>query len=578
MTTCSAAQISWLHLSDFHFREKVAWSQDVVTKSLLDDVRARYVGANAPNLLFLTGDIAFSGKREEYILAESFVAEIREALKLTPERIFVVPGNHDIDLEREIDAFTGARALLKNPEEVDRFFAKDGRRKTLFSRQEEYRAFANRISPADSRIFTPSSYAHHRCIWVGPIRVRVLLLDSAWLAQGGTTDSGCLVLGERQIIDCVAGASNPGCLTFALLHHPFSWLAEFEQVSVENLLLDNADICLRGHVHSSDMRAIDRSEARLATFTAGAAFTKRTADNTYSWCSLNLQTGIGEHVIHRYNHVAGRWDASERQYWRPLTAPPSAKDGAAVRNDLISAGARWPSFCACLLTGQKSEVPVKFPGHRVEFINFEARIPGIQNKAGDLVVRLRHHFFWRATWDSMHWEHELQSLISQLEAVFKELSQIGNLDIGSHEMRSQSIIGSVAHEQDFTAGTEIQALIRENAISRAHLVIDRWRNSHLLSPVETLEIDRLEILALLTEGIAESALNKADVLLTKPERTSGDIALAARCAFDAKQFERAAKLMHTALDAGFAVDEARAIALKISGAAGDKDLTQRVMK
>lgn len=582
MTTRRAARLTWLHLSDFHFREKATWSQDVVLKSLLEDVRARYVDTSAPDLLFLTGDIAFSGKREEYLLAEAFVAELREVLKMPPERICIVPGNHDIDLDREEDAFAGARAALKNVEEVDRFFAKEGRRKTLFSRQEEFRAFANRIAPPSGEPITPSSYAHKRLIQVGAIRVRALLLDSAWLSQGGPADAGSLVLGERQVIDCAENLSDPSCLTFALLHHPFSWLTDFEQLSIENLVIDHADICLRGHVHSPDMRAIDRSEARLATFTAGAAFTKRTADNTYVWCSLDLQTGSGEHIVHRYNHADRRWDAGEKQPWHLLTGSPTMKDHASTRSEFVAVGARWPSFCTCLLTGLQSEVPLVFPGGKIAFVSFEASIPDVGNATGDMVKKLRHHFYWREVWDETSWRGELQSLVSQFDSLLQTASTVGDgFDLGGHEARSQSILDTLAPATSavpLPAANEIRALIRDGDASRAHQVIDRWRGSGLLSPEEAIEFDRLAILTFLSEHKPGDALAQADRLLDKPERTSSDVALAARCALDSKEFPRAAQLMHTALDDGLPLEEAKTLALQIAGAAGDKKLTERVLK
>lgn len=582
MTTRPTARLTWLHLSDFHFREKATWSQDVVLKSLLEDVRARYVGTRAPDLLFLTGDIAFSGKRAEYLLAEVFVAELREVLKMPPGRICIVPGNHDIDLDREEDAFAGARAVLKNVEEVDRFFAKEGRRKTLFSRQEEFRAFANRIAPPSGGPITPSSYAHKHLIQVGAIRVRALLLDSAWLSQGGSADAGSLVLGERQIIDCAANLSGPSCLTFALLHHPFSWLTEFEQLSIENLVIDHADICLRGHVHSPDMRAIDHSEARLATFTAGAAFTKRTADNTYVWCSLDLQTGSGEHIVHRYNHADRRWDAGEKRPWHLLTGSPTMKDHASTRSEFVAVGARLPSYCTCLLTGLQSEVPLGFPGGKIAFVSFEASIPDVGNAAGDMVKKLRHHFYWREVWDETSWRGELQSLVSQFDSLLQTASTVGDgFDLGGHEARSQSILDNLAPATStvpLPAADEIRALIRNGDASRAHQVIDRWHGSGLLSPEEAIEFYRLEILAFLSEHKPGDALAQADRLLDKPERTSSDVALAARCALDSKEFPRAAQLMHTALDEGLSLDEAKTLALQIAGAAGDKKLTERVLK
>lgn len=581
MTTRSAARLTWLHLSDFHFRKKLAWSQDVVLKSLLEDICTRYAGANAPDLLFITGDIAFSGKREEYTLADSFVIKLREELKMPPERICIVPGNHDIDLDREEDAFAGARATLTNTEEVDRFFATEGRRKTLFARQEEFRAFANRLAPSGGETLTASSYAHQRLIRVGAIQVRALLLDSAWLSQGGPADAGRLVLGERQIIDCAANPSDGSCLTFALLHHPFSWLAEFEQFSIENLVIEHADICLRGHVHSPDMRAVDRAGVRLTTFTAGAAFTRRTADNTYAWCSVDLLTGSGEHVVHRYNHAERRWDASEPRSWRLLIDSPPVKDGSSAHSELITVGSKWPSCCTCLLTGLQSEVPLEFPEKSIMFVNFEAQIPGVDNTAGELVAKLRNHFYWREIWDEMSWRRELKTLVVQFESLLQAASSIGGFDLKDREVHSQSIlhvVTSVTSTRHLPAIDEIQALLRDGNVSRAHLVIDRWRDSGLLSSGEAIEFDRWEILVLLSEERGAEALVQADRLLTNPQRTSADVALAARCALDAQNFVRAAQLMHAALDEGYPVPEAKTLALRIAGAAGDHILTDRVMK
>ena len=58
----------WLHLSDFHLKGANKWSQDVVLKSLLDDISNRYPVPIQLILIFVTGDLAFSGKSEEYLL------------------------------------------------------------------------------------------------------------------------------------------------------------------------------------------------------------------------------------------------------------------------------------------------------------------------------------------------------------------------------------------------------------------------------------------------------------------------------------------------------------------------------
>ncbi len=121
MHLSSNLEIRWLHLSDFHFRESQSWEQDYVLKSLLKSIRENFKELNRPDLLFITGDVAFSGKQKEYELAQGFVLELLKATGLSSDRLFVIPGNHDVDRKKEPDAFVGARVTLTGPTEVDKF-------------------------------------------------------------------------------------------------------------------------------------------------------------------------------------------------------------------------------------------------------------------------------------------------------------------------------------------------------------------------------------------------------------------------------------------------------------------------
>lgn len=576
MKSSIPARLSWLHLSDFHLQVKSGWSQDQVLFTMLEDIRARYSGASAPDLLFLTGDIAFSGKAEEYALAEDFVRKLCDAVSLPLERLCLVPGNHDIDLSREEDAVAGARALLTTPLEVDRFFANEGRRKTLFARQMAFRDFANRVLPPSSAVYTASSYAHTRLLLVGSIRVRVLLLDSSWLAGGGPSDAGALLVGERQILDC--GSADKACLTFALVHHPFAWLGEFEQVSIENLVMRGSHLCLRGHVHAPDLRATHGAHGRLTTFTAGAAFQNRTASNTYMWCSLDLMTGTGEKIVHRYRHAQHGWEATEKETWVLPSAPSPSADVTATRAALGSTALRYASYVTCLVANLQPEVPVALPNGRVAFVACDATLPGAQNRCGEVIRRLRNHFYWKAVWEAASWETQLRGLTNELAGIFEELEAVVGGELRLRDANSAVLLESF---NDGTADTgaaceEIRQLLGQNELERARAVLERWVGQEFLRPEEAHELCRLGIFLLLAENEPTDALVRATTLIQAQDRTPRDIALAGRCAFDAKDHARAATLMHEALDAGVSIEEVRTIARSIAGAAGDKRLAERV--
>jgi 3',5'-cyclic AMP phosphodiesterase CpdA len=92
--------IAILHLSDFHFKTS---SNPISsrTSAIAAAVRAECSQLRACAIA-ITGDIAFSGLREEYDQALAFLESLRTALQTdhpSASIIFAaVPGNHDCDL------------------------------------------------------------------------------------------------------------------------------------------------------------------------------------------------------------------------------------------------------------------------------------------------------------------------------------------------------------------------------------------------------------------------------------------------------------------------------------------------
>ena len=80
-------KIRWLHISDLHIRNKN--SSDPIFLQILSYLK------NQINYIFLTGDIVFSGKKNEYKVGKSF---LRKLLKvINTKSLFLVPGNHDLN-------------------------------------------------------------------------------------------------------------------------------------------------------------------------------------------------------------------------------------------------------------------------------------------------------------------------------------------------------------------------------------------------------------------------------------------------------------------------------------------------
>jgi len=91
-----------LHISDLHIKPKENFDRSVVLDPLIgrigEDLKDPKSGLK-PKIVVVTGDIAHAGQKDEYTLAKQFFDDLLENLNLSDDRLFIVPGNHDIDFD-----------------------------------------------------------------------------------------------------------------------------------------------------------------------------------------------------------------------------------------------------------------------------------------------------------------------------------------------------------------------------------------------------------------------------------------------------------------------------------------------
>jgi predicted phosphodiesterase len=93
--------LSFVHLSDIHFNKYSGDAYDVnndLRNMLLADVKENYhKSIENCNGILICGDIAFSGKENEYDIASEFLKILCDILGLSGSSVYCVPGNHDVD-------------------------------------------------------------------------------------------------------------------------------------------------------------------------------------------------------------------------------------------------------------------------------------------------------------------------------------------------------------------------------------------------------------------------------------------------------------------------------------------------
>ena len=78
--------LTWLHISDFHIRGGDPYDRDTVLGALVKSVAEYRRSGGCPDLIFASGDVAHSGKREEYLLADKFFDDLLAAAGLEKSR------------------------------------------------------------------------------------------------------------------------------------------------------------------------------------------------------------------------------------------------------------------------------------------------------------------------------------------------------------------------------------------------------------------------------------------------------------------------------------------------------------
>jgi calcineurin-like phosphoesterase family protein len=240
-------QVTVLHLSDLHFRHAQAYDADALLQALLLDIDQCIVDDGfQPDFAVVTGDIAFSGSLSEYKVAQRFFNDLLRIVNLSKDRLFVIPGNHDVDRSLVTALVKNASDLLTDRESINAILTSSFDRELMFAGMRGYAEFVNGYFDGHL-LFDDEHYFYVSALALAGQQIALLGLNSAWLCYGGE-ERGRVLLGERQVRDSLRAAQEAD-IRIALLHHPFAWLMEFDRRHVESRLRHECHFIMHGHVH-----------------------------------------------------------------------------------------------------------------------------------------------------------------------------------------------------------------------------------------------------------------------------------------------------------------------------------------
>lgn len=296
--------ITWLHVSDFHFSASMAddgYDIDNVLRPLLASMSEHSNEFGSPDLVFVTGDIGYSGQSGDYQVAKRFFDRLVEACGTTKQALWMVPGNHDIDR-------SAGKALLRTlggtEAADDWFFARPDNRRSHSLKFEAYTRFITEY--IDARTLAPGDVVHKPTVLdLHGHRLGILPINSAWFCQDDH-DKGKLWLGTRLIRERSNQLRNQGASTVvALMHHPYSYLHEDDPA--KGWLRSNADVVLRGHLHTAEAESVVSATGSALEIAAGAAYQGSRWPCRAFWGELNTNSGaVTLHPIRYVDNPSAR--------------------------------------------------------------------------------------------------------------------------------------------------------------------------------------------------------------------------------------------------------------------------------
>lgn len=305
--------LSILHISDLHARspeglrperraqiQREARQRERVLGPEWEDNLNELFSDRSPDLVCLTGDVADWGLPTEYRAATQRLLQLRAYLGIGPDRVFVVPGNHDIRRTIHTEAWRKVRALIATePEQVSEWLAGGDppravepdlvacvlERGVAFWEWVESSLGRPELRPGrgEQSMHPNLGYRANGPSLGYPFPVHIIGLDSAWLA-GDEHDAQKLWLTRHQINLLAATEDGDSLEGFrlVLVHHPLDDLGD--ALDARRQLAELADLVLHGHQHVPAATTWADPDHRLRNLAAGCLYEGSAGDRWPNTC------------------------------------------------------------------------------------------------------------------------------------------------------------------------------------------------------------------------------------------------------------------------------------------------------
>ena len=244
-----------LHISDIHFKSPECLQPEMdpdhsIRTRMMRDLQEQVKKLGNVGAILIGGDIAYRAATAEYETAQMWIEQLANISGCPKERIFVVPGNHDVDrgvIKASVPIQNVHHAISSAPLQAREWKLRQQLGDAtsgplLLESHAAYNAFAARFM---CQIWPSKPFWHQDIDLEEGVGLRIYGLTSTLLSgrEGQDDKERGLYLSPLQTVLNPA----PNTLNMVLCHHPIDWLEDGD--AVEDALNARAAFQVFGHKH-----------------------------------------------------------------------------------------------------------------------------------------------------------------------------------------------------------------------------------------------------------------------------------------------------------------------------------------
>lgn len=295
-------KVSLVHFSDLHF---IKGEEAILEKKrkIISAIKSRTYDSDKI-MYVMNGDSAFSGKKDEFLLAfelfEDIVSEVGKG------DILCVAGNHDCDFEEmdeEIRQIVIDNIKISQENQTSRIM----KAKIQSEFDNYFEMFSS--SWSSSEIVSKSEISKSVDFFITEdLKIRFQLFNTAWDSTLKEAP-GTMYMPMQEVKDI--NYDTEALLNISVVHHPTHWLEPDNKRQFDGLLNDVSDLILSGHEHADNV--VSQVSKYGETISIEGSVLQENSNNNSSGFNI-IDINIVDNSINNIKLVQFEWNSIEKFY------------------------------------------------------------------------------------------------------------------------------------------------------------------------------------------------------------------------------------------------------------------------